>query len=255
MALLLIALGGLALSAAVGLVVYRTLQNRSATGRLDVGLLAAGAVALVAGLLLDTNTDSIWDREEWLAALAALLVLVGGIVTGVGHLVRRDVSPKGRRGLVAIGAGVLLVAATLLIPALATQRELPDQLADLETTTPGATLTSMERARGVFDAVVDVIAAETGLDADTVATNLDEGISVAEMVREADGDLDAVVEGIAAILTEQVQETVASGRMTDFEASLLISQMQTIVRFGVETDLTGALSRFEEPTPESTAAP
>ncbi|MDX1992937.1 MAG: hypothetical protein SF029_11125 [bacterium] len=257
MPLLLIALGGLGAVLYVVVLLVRNIAKPFSLRGLDLLLLAAFVVLLLAGNVLEAQADSVWDREEWLAATFSLLLIVGGLVSGGLNLTRRE-KTSGGRGLLGVVVGVLMIAITVAAPALATRTTLDETVTELPTATPGATQTSRERALNVFNAVVDVIAAETGLDVETVATNLDEGINVVQMVSDNGGDLELIIAQISDILTAQVEATLADGRMNSFTASLLISQMDNIVRLGVNTDLTGALSRFETPedaaTPEATPA-
>lgn len=213
------------------------------------GVWGIGFVLLIAGLLIDTGTDANADTEE----LVILAAAVGLLIASAASFFFRagDTAARQHVRLGGLATGLVLLVLAVLVPAFATQRTLPDDPAARPAVS--ATLTAQERALNIFTRVTEVIAVQIGQDAETVAANLDAGISVAQMAREAEADLDQIVLDISAILREQVEATVADGRLTDFQAALLISQMPLIVRLGVETDLTGALSRFEPPesTPEA----
>lgn len=238
LALLAVIGGGVLLAAAWGIGLRRGLPP--AQRRRAWWAWGGGFALMMAGILWDTRADTNADAEEVLALGTALALMIGGATLLVLRRARAHAAFSALSGL-------LLAVGAVLAPAIATQRGLNTTPDTPVVETPAATLTAQERALLVFNRVTAVIAAQTGLDAETVAQNLDAGISVAQMAREAGADLNTIVLEISAILREQVENVVADGRMDEFQASLLISQMPLIVRLGVETDLAGALSRFDAP--------
>ncbi len=195
------------------------------------------SLCLVAALVIENLNTAVFDQTELLIAGIALLVMIGAVVRGLRF---------SKDEFWVAGVGLLLLLLTVLIPAFSTGVGLSDELADLPTPTPGTEQNLNQRARGIFDAVVVVIAAQTGLDERTIAQNLDDGVTVSALIAEHGGDLDIVVEEISEILTTQVQFLATEGRLTTAQAALALSQMRLIVRIGVEQDLAGSLARFED---------
>jgi hypothetical protein len=212
-------------------------------------LLAALVVASMIGALAwDNLNEGRYDTEEALLALIAL-VMLGGSVYVMTRERRRKLKAHQSRGLLGVGVGLSLLLLTFATPAVRVSMDLDGSSENAESAqaAPEATESTTERARGIFDTVLEIVAEQTDLETDTIATNLDEGITVAQMVREHGGDLNSVTRQISDLLTAQIERLVAEERMDNMQAALVISQMDVIVRLGVEQDLTGALARFEDP--------
>lgn len=184
---------------------------------------------------LDEGTFSMTEYSLFAASIGLLIVSIG--------LLWRD----RRRAYWGMSAAVLVFFLTLSLPILSARNALPGQLAEIPTPTPGPTPSMNDVARGVYDQVLAVVAGETGLEPDVISQMLDSGeASVADMVRAADGDLEVVIQGITDVMVSAIQNLAAQGRMDENEAAFAISAMQTVVRAGVEFDLAGLMSRFEE---------
>lgn len=216
-------------------------------------LLLAALLCIIGALLVENLETARFDREEALIVGIGAVLFVAGIALAVFEGRRAsEEAPNKRNGVLSIGAGIGLLILAIVVPAGSASLELPGQLAQLPTPTPGPTQSTNQRARGIFDRVVDLVAVETGLTYDEIVANFDEGISVADMVRETDGDLDAVIAGISELLIEQVQFLASEGTLTEVQAGLAVSQMEVIVRVGVEQDLAAQLERFEDNPAEET---
>lgn len=201
-------------------------------------------VALAALLIENVDEGSFSLAEYVLLAVALLMLLDGGVVSLLEPF---RVRFRTSRGLWSLMTGGLLLIMTLLAPFLAARDALSGQLADRPTATPGPTRTMNQVARDVYDRVLEVIADETGYKPATISRRLDTGdATVAGMVREQNGDVEAVIQDIRAIMTDAIQNLAADDRMDSDQAALTISALETVVRAGVEFDLEGLMARFEE---------
>lgn len=240
MTILLIAVG-LLLLLLFNVSVNATLQERLPRRWI---LAAGGLVLLTIGLIIENLDEALFDTVELLALGGAFVLIILGIsLIAQGRL--RKASAQQAHGLFDVAAGVVVLIFAIGTPAFFASQNLTEQLDTVPTPTPGPTQSSNDRARGIFDEVVDLIAAETGLDTRTVAQNIDDGVTVSQMVRDNGGDLEVIVVGISEILTTQVELLAAQGDLNSAQAGLLLSQMELIVRLGVNQDLAGSLARFE----------
>lgn len=225
---------------AVLLVVNALRGQRRGLGWATVAaLLALGLAALIA----DNAERGLWDRSEWALFAVALLLVAAGIVVALRG--RRAAAPtrvNRRSGWAVAGAGGVLLAMVALVPVVAAALDLQDSGAETGET---AEVSTYDRALDVFDQVTRLIGEEAGLDSEEVALQLDAGSTVTQLVRANDGDLERVVQGISAILTQQVEALAANGDLDPTAAAIALAQMENAVRIGVVTQLTGLLQRFD----------
>lgn len=249
----------LALLAAAFAVVFLVISfQRRADVRTSLRELWPLALALtftLVALLIENSDEGSFSIAEFVLIVSGLALLIGSVALYVaeGRRMARSDDDAGpsrlqtSRGLWGIGGGALTLALAIALPVLAARVALPGQIADLPTPTPGPTQTMNEVARGVYDRVLQAVSDETGYDVDTISARLDAGeASVAAMVRETDGDVEAVVRAITTIMNDQVRVLAADGRMDEGQAAFAISAMEAVVRAGVEFDLQGLMARFEE---------
>lgn len=206
----------------------------------SVALLALLMLPLAA-LIADNRVRGVWDRSEWALFAVALLLLTGGFMLAIIER-RRGQSFRRGRGLRVTLAGMLLAVIVAGVPVAAAAIG----LRDAESDPADAELSTYDRAVNIFDRVTLLVGEESGLDAETVALRLDEGVPVARLVRDNDGDLERVILGISDILTEQVEVLAANGDMNETAAAIAVAQMENVVRIGVEAELAGLLERFEQ---------
>jgi uncharacterized protein YgiM (DUF1202 family) len=204
----------------------------------------AGLVPLAALIMNNMEIGSIGRVEYFVMATAALLI-AGGLIIALLEL-RRPERLRSSRGVLGGGVGVLLLVMAIATPLLSNQITLPAQVAAIPSPTPGPTQSPANRAFDIFEQVLAVIARQTGLEPETVAVQLDNGTTVADIVREHNGSLETVILGIAQVMNAEIQQMAAEGELDSTQAALGISMMETVVRRGVESDLTGLLTRFAE---------
>jgi hypothetical protein len=243
--------------------IIQTIRRQTRIG--FVHTLLAFLVVLVALAALITNTTS--SQEQPIVQLAApgiagVVIIVGLIVTLLE--LRRPERLKQSRGVLSMGVGVLLLIASFSVPFTAAYIQLstqpsPTPTAGVVAAAPTSaasppTQSGADMARDVFRAVLKVISDQTGLDADTIVKRLDAGDTIAQIVKEKGGNLDVVVKGVSDAMSAQVRQLSAAKRMNPIEAALALSQMETIVRLGVNRNLKDSrLGDFLKSGAESTA--
>ena len=77
------------------------------------------------------------------------------------------------------------------------------------------------RERPVVAAALDAAAAETGLDRAELLAGLRSGSTLADLVTEAGGDVQAVIDAAVAAGQAQIDEALANGRITEEQATAL----------------------------------
>lgn len=226
----------------------RAARKHERVTMLDLALVFLAALVSLTGLIMN-NLDRVGvGQMERLVIGIALTLIAGSIIVMLLEL-RRPARLSQSRGVLGLGAGVMLFVMVLVTPVIGANFLISSQLSDIDDTVQPVTemtQSPQERALDVFDQVIRVIARQTGLDMLTIAENLDAGTTVAQLVREHNGNLEVVVNGIADIMSQQVQLLAAEGQIEPAQAAIGISYMETIVRRGVESDLTGFLARFSE---------
>ena len=199
--------------------------------------MVGGVLALVP-LMIENMEEGVFSTTEYSLIVTSILLLVASLI-----FLRRN----RQRALWGICSALVVLMLTLMLPVMAARSALPGQLAEIPTVTAGSTPSMSDVALDVYNQVLEIVSDETGLSTDVISERLDSGeSSVAQMVREADGDLSTVVQGITDVMTVAIQNLVARDQMDENEAAFAISAMHTVVRAGVEFDLTGLMSRFEE---------
>mgnify|MGYP001176888835 CR=1 FL=1 len=224
-----------------------------------MGCLVLIGVGIGMALVLDNQDMAIFDTLEVLALITGVIILFVGF--GIGIRQKSRTRPFSLSIL-----GLIILSLTVIITTLEARNDLRQRLDVVEDTTPApdstevvvsptpqATATTREIARQILDDVAVAIAEQTGLSAEAVTVLLDEGASVAGLIREHGGDLEVAITDITVIMTAGVEAMARNGQMDENAASFALASMPAIVRLGVNSSLNGMLARFD--TPESTPAP
>ncbi len=127
---------------------------------------------------------------------------------------------------------------------------------------PDATLTPTSdpeaRARAVelFQAIRAVLATEIDLPEADIFAQLDAGVPIAQLVTENGGDIEVVISNLTALLRDVIMQSAERGEMNRVQAALFSSQMGTIIRIAVNSDLNTLSERLggEPPDPAATRA-
>ncbi len=261
MSLLLLAAG--AVFAALFLLtnLLRPGASRPTTGTLQAALILLAIVASVAALIVN-HAGAVSDPpiDTLALLLGGALALISLIALLVNRLRRETTRGRWLFGLI---GGVLIAAFSLLIPLAAAYLAIADIVptptpvaqATAEATgevTPEATIepTPVNRAAEIYLAVRDVLSAEIEADDVTISRALDSGQPLAQIVREYNGDLERVIDGVAEAVRPIIRAAAANGELGQLQAALLLSQMETLVRLAVNSDINRFIDSIgARPTP------
>lgn len=264
MSLLLLAAGAVFAVLFILTNLLRTGASRPTTRTLQAALILLAIVASAAALITNHAGEVSDPQIDTLALLlGGALALISLIVLLVSSL-RRET--KGGRWLFGLIGGALIAAISLLIPLAAAYFAIADIVptptpvvqvddATAEATgegTPEMTLepTPVNRAAEIYLAVRDVLKAEIDADDVTISRALDSGQPLAQIVREYGGDLERVIDGIAEAVRPIIRAAAANGELGQLQAALLLSQMDTLVRLAVNSDINRFIDSIgARPTP------
>jgi hypothetical protein len=238
-ALLLIAVSGLfAVLLSLNQIV-QTIRGQARIGFIHTSLAFLVALVALAALIVNNlEAAPLFLVETAVFALAGLLIVLGILLLLFER--RRPERLKQSRGLLSLGIGLLLVIANIGVPFIAAYTLLavqpsptPTPLTAAAVPTSRATQTGEQRARSVFSAVLKLLAEQTGLDEDTIVRRLDKGDTIADLAQETGANPEAIVKGVSDIMRAEIRKLSAENRMNSVQAALVISQMEGIVRLGL----------------------
>lgn len=227
------------------------------------GLLALLIVLLPAvALLLPEPADSEVSAASAIRWIGMALIAASALV--VVFELRHPGRPRRSRGVLGVGAGLLLIVISFGVPFLAAWFSLSAEaapppaativpLAGPEETLEVEGVVSVERLQVelLFNAIRLVLAEEINASEVDVFTDLDSGISLAAIVEQNGGNLDRVRVRLSQLLREAVHGSAERGEISALQGALLVSQMDLFVRFAIHTDLNG-FRGFGGPTPTGT---
>lgn len=241
---------------------FRTDANRPTAGTFRVVLIlltvGATAAALIANHAVEASDPQIDTLALLLGGGLALINLIALLVNTLHRETKRG------RWLPGVIGGVLIAAISLLIPLAAAYLDIGDITTPTATpvarataeasgeATPEITVepTPVNRAVEVYMAVRDVLSAEINADDVTISLALDAGQPLAQIVREYNGDLERVIDGIAEVVRPIIRAAAANGELGQLQAALLLSQMETLVRLAVNSDINRFIDSIgARPTP------
>ncbi len=85
--------------------------------------------------------------------------------------------------------------------------------------------------------VIDIVAAETGLEAEDVLAKLRERPTLEEIILANGGDIEVVVAEAVSTITERINDAVAAGDMPQERADQLLANLEDVVRKGLSGEL------------------
>jgi hypothetical protein len=241
----------------------------------DIALPFLTVLVPVAALVVDAGAEM---RDGLVSPLALGLGLA---VTAVSLLIVlielfRPERLKDSRGLFGVFTGLLLAFSAVFIPFaavfIALQFAVPAPPAVAAAATPAAAGTaeaspdasettaavspdsadSTDDAAALFTAVRQVIAEEVGSDEGEIFARLDAGEPLSTLIEERGGSVDRVVERLSELLRIGLRESIDRGETSAIQGAFFLSQIETVVRLGVTSDLTEFGRGFGGPTPEGT---
>jgi uncharacterized protein YidB (DUF937 family) len=97
----------------------------------------------------------------------------------------------------------------------------------------------------IRDVLVNAVAEATGLSTEDIVAQFRDGKTLAEIVTEHGGDPKAVIDGAAAQLTDDVNQAVADGRITQTQADRILSNLDRILDNTMNFERGGLRDRLE----------
>jgi hypothetical protein len=248
--LLLLAAGGLFALLYLLVAVVRTIRRAERISFLDTLLVFLTTLVLLAALVANRTEDTPLPLVEAGAGTIALVMLALSVLIALAEWFRPQ-RLRQSRGVFGVGAALLVLISTLSVPFVSEYFALESPSAVSSTSVPStavasapsATPSGQERALSIFNAVVQVVAEETGLEGESILARLDTGETISRLVADSGGDLEAVIDRITTIMSDQIRQAAREARMTQAQAALALSQMELIVRLGVNQRLDG--ERFD----------
>lgn len=100
--------------------------------------------------------------------------------------------------------------------------------------TPQSPMTAERRGiRAVIDAVVE----ETGLEAREIMQQVAQGSTLAEIIEANGGDVQSVIDQTVTVLTDEINQAVTDGKLTQERADRLLSNVQDLVTRAINGEL------------------
>lgn len=217
--------------------IVHTIRRTERIGFLDTLLAFLTTLVLLAAMIANHMQETPLRLADRAVAGIALVTLLFSVMIAIAEW-RRPQRLRQSRGVLGIGSGILILISMLTVPFAAAYFVtptpiMPTAVANVTTATPSG----QARALSVFNTVVQIVADETSLGADTIVSRLQSGETIAHLVEENGGDLDTVVDRITTIISDQVRALTAEQRMTQAASALALSQMEFIVWLAVNQPL------------------
>ncbi len=223
--------------------ILKTLLRVERVNFWDVLLAFAATLIALTALIMSAN-DGLPDARTDFTAL-----LVGGGLTVFGLVLTlvesfRPQRLKQSRGLLALGAGLMLTIASVAVPLASAYISVPPLSTSpsvAAVATPAADIDPTAEARQRFDALFAalfaVVEEESGLDVNGILAALDKGKTIAQIVEENNGSVDRVVSRVTQLLIDQIQASAARGEITRLEAAGGIMFAESGVRLAISNDI------------------
>ncbi|MCK6577437.1 MAG: hypothetical protein L6Q98_04955 [Anaerolineae bacterium] len=245
----------------------KTILRRHSVGFFDL-LLIFAATLLPAGALIAAHLG---DAPDPLIAHGVLLI--GGGVAAAHLLIAlleifRPQRLRGSRGILGMFSALILAFSAVYIPFVAAYFSLTLDPAPVSAAAASTAAVSEQSGGGqatadasedeerfaeMFRAIFGFVAEETALDEMEIVDRLEAGTPLAKIITDSGGDVDRVVHQIAEVTRQVIRESAARGQINPVQAALAVSQMETFVRFLVNSDITRLADRMGgEPDPQAT---
>ncbi len=253
---------------ALPFIVYAVLQT--VRGRMEMGfwgtiLVYVALIAPVASLALNTLSDNPQPIVSVVALANAAIVLVVSILIFIIEYRKPERNLNHSSGLLGIGLGVLLVISVVTTPAIITAfnsaalplLEQPVSASVLDDITGSNVInnTSTPNAPDTMDvasplppmtdnSAIQTVLDETGLTGAELQAKLDAGVSIAALVEDNGGDLDAVIMAITDAAREEMQLAVSDGAITQERANSVLEDVDNLVNQVVDGELSMEVFTF-----------
>lgn len=238
--------------------IYRTLRRSPTLTLGEVRLFFFTVILIIVALIIKNQGDNRYTVIELgVLVIASSLIVIGLLLAGVELFTRRQ-RLRQSRGIFTFGVGVLMIFSALTMPLVAGSI-VREAVFSITTpvpvnVTPGPTLDPEQRIAQITEPLFQIIAEETGLDAETVLAEVEGGRTIAELVIENGGDIERLISRGIAILTDQINQLEREGVISSSQAVSLLNILPFGVRYIVMNDIDAIENLFggQIPTPDAT---
>lgn len=184
--------------------------------------------------LVETHADGTPNPlvQSGVTLIAIVLILIS-VVLLIVEFVRRPRNLVQSRGILGIGAGLLLVIAMLVVPLVsaffAVPLDSPAAVLDASAEVDEATLNARHNTR-VLTNLVQAASTETGLDSGDLLLQLTGDTTLAAEIEAAGGDPETVLSDALATTRAQVEEQIAEGALPRLQGTLLLANLEGDLR-------------------------
>ena len=236
--------------------IIQTIRRRADLGFGEVLLAFLALLVPLAGLLVRHLGTPQYGAADIAALGVAAILLTSGLVLMLIEAFRPQ-RLRRSRGTFSAGIGLLLGIAALGVSLLAglMLRE-ASSTAGLPTpvnVTAAPTAVLEDRFAATFEDVFARIATETGLEQNQLRAELENGATVATLVRQHGGDLKALARDITRQLGSLIDLAESENLITTGQAVLFSNGLPLMVRYALNNDLETLAERFGDgrPTPDA----
>lgn len=245
MSILLVASGGLFALLFILITVTRAAQGREKVSFFET-LLAFLALTLPLLALVNNNVG---EQSLPLVNVApigiAIIVIVVSFMTLFIEWRKSKRAFNQRRGVLGIGIGVLLIAATLIVPLSSRLISLPPMMGTgfigNAPASSGDLVNIVDSGRSSDEtssaSAMQILVEETGLDSDQINARLNAGETIASIVADTGGDLEKIVGEITTTARKQIEIGIADGSVPQAQAGMIMGNLENMIRQGVNGEL------------------
>jgi hypothetical protein len=90
---------------------------------------------------------------------------------------------------------------------------------------------------GPLRSVINIVADETGLEPRDIVVQLRDGLTLSDIITTNGGDVDQVIADSLVQLTDQINQAVANGRLTQDRADKLLTNLEDVITRAINGEL------------------
>jgi len=198
-------------------------------------------------------------------AIAAAVILTGLLIL-IFEFRRSPRNLIQSRGILGMGIGILLLVSMFTVPFLSAYfYVLPDTPAisavssptPLANSTQSADSALQEQFTRFFRNIFQIVGETTGLDNQQMVNELNQdGMTVAKLIENNEGDMDEVVKDVIDLTRVQIQTLMSEGQVNRLQGALILSNLEFFIRTAISRpiepdrldDLSNLLMATEAPT-------
>lgn len=165
--------------------------------------------------------------------IIAVVVIVTGIVFLIAEILRKERNLVQSRGILSLGAGILLILGSLLVPFAAAYFAVPLNTPDGGTAVAGEMSPADMQASqdtSAYLSLIESASSVTGIDQDDLIVDLTDDTTLAEIIAASGGDETAVLKAALSARREQIETGMADGSISRLDGTLLLTNLEADLR-------------------------